>query len=89
MRLTETQKLDALSLRFYQGLQWKPEAGHLYTTSRADLEVYEVVKIEGGKVFTRYTDGKSDVISEWAEDEFLTAGFGLKRVWIPPFVLSK
>lgn len=87
MKLTEMQKLEALSLRFYQGLVWKPEAGHLYTTSRADLELYEVVKVEGGKVFTRYTDGKTDAISEWPEDEFLSVGFGPKRVWVPPFVL--
>lgn len=88
MKLTETQKLEAMSLRFYQGLEWVPEAGHLYTTSRADLEVYEVVKVEGGKVFTRYTEGGTAEVSEWPADEFLIEGFGPKRVWVPPFVLS-
>jgi hypothetical protein len=88
MKLTETQKLEAMALRFYQGLEWVPEAGHLYTTSRADLEVYEVVKVEGGKVFTRYTEGETTEVSEWPIADFLTADFGLKRVWIPPFVLS-
>lgn len=88
MKLTETQKLEAMALRFYQGLDWKPEAGHFYTTSRADLEVYEVVKVEGGKVFTRYTEGDTSGVAEWPEEEFLTEGFGPNRVWVPSFVLS-
>ena len=88
MKLTKTQKLEALAARFYQDLEWKPEAGHLYTTARADLEVYEVVKVEGGKVFTRYTEGGDSGVSEWLETEFLSEGFGPKRVWVPPHVLS-
>ncbi|MER5171622.1 hypothetical protein [Thioclava kandeliae] len=88
MELTERQKLEALSLRFYQGLEWKPEAGHFYTTSRADLEVYKIVNIEDGKVFTMFTDGKSDAISEWDEAGFLTDGFGPRRVWVPLFVIT-
>ncbi|MDD9740894.1 hypothetical protein PVW47_14030 [Marinovum sp. SP66] len=43
MRLTKTQKLEALAARFYQGVEWVPKAGDLYTTSRADLEVYRVI----------------------------------------------
>lgn len=88
MKLTETQKLEALAARFYQGLEWKPKAGDLYTTSRADLEVYEVVDVTGGKVFTRYTEGGDWGVSEWPEAEFLTEGFGPNRVWVPPHVLS-
>jgi hypothetical protein len=87
--LTYQQKLDALSLRFYQGLEWAPKAGNYYTTSRADLELYQVVKIEGGKVFTRYCDQeKSGAIAEWDEDSFTSGGFGPKRVWVPDFVLA-
>lgn len=89
MKLTAMQKLEAMGLRFYQGLDWKPEAGHLYTTSRPDLEVYEVVRVEGGKVFTRYTEGETESVSEWPEDEFLTEGFGPNRVWVPPFILDR
>lgn len=88
MRLTLEQKIEALAARYYQGLEWSPKAGDLYTTSRADLEVYEVVKVESGKVFTRYTEGSDGAISEWPEAEFLTEGFGLNRVWVPPLVLS-
>lgn len=88
MQLTERQKLEALAARFYQSLEWKPEAGHLYTTSRADLEVYEVVEVSGGVVRTRYTEGGNPEVSEWPEAEFLTVGFGPQRVWVPPHVLS-
>jgi hypothetical protein len=87
--LTHQQKLEALSLRFYQGLKWTPKAGDYYTTSRADLELYQVVAVEGGQVKTRYCDtGKSDAIATWPVDEFPAAGFGPKRVWVPDFVLK-
>ncbi len=87
MKLTLQQKLDALSYRFYQHGNWTPKAGDHYTTSRADLELYQVVSIEDGIVRTRYTEG-SDAIAEWPEAEFLTGGFGPKRVFVPPWVLE-
>ncbi len=88
MKLTPEQKLEALAARFYQGLEWSPKAGDLYTTSRADLEVYRVVDVAGGVVTTEYTENGSGP-SEWPEAEFLTDGFGPNRVWVPPHVLSK
>lgn len=87
MKLTQTQKLHALAYRFYQGAAWTPKAGDFYTTSRADLELYQVVSVEGGIVRTRYTEG-SDAISEWQEAGFLTEGFGPKRVFVPEWVLN-
>lgn len=86
-KLTPKQKLEALSYRFYQAGQWTPQAGDFYTTSRADLELYQVVSVEGGIVRTRYTEG-SDTVSEWPETEFLTGGFGPKRVFVPEWVIS-
>jgi hypothetical protein len=86
-KLTHQQKLDALAFRFYQDGKWTPKAGDFYTTSRADLELYQVVSVENGVVRTRYTEG-SDTISEWAEGEFLTEGFGPRRVFVPEWVLS-
>lgn len=86
-KLTYQQKLDALSYRFYQGAQWEPKAGDFYTTSRADLELYQVVSVEGGVVRTRFTEG-SDAISEWPEAEFLTEGFGPRRVFVPEWVMD-
>lgn len=85
-KLTHQQKLDALAYRFYQGAAWEPKAGDFYTTSRADLELYQVVSVEGGVVRTRFTEG-SDAISEWPAEEFLTGGFGPKRVFVPEWVI--
>ena len=85
--LTYKQKLAALAHRFYANGQWTPKAGDFYTTSRADLELYQIVSIENGIVRTRYTEG-SDAISEWPESGFTSEGFGPKRVWVPPWVFS-
>ncbi len=88
MKLTYQQKLDALAYRFYQGAEWQPKAGDLYTTSRADLEVYRVVGVEGGMIYTEYTeDGLGQ--SAWPASEFLTDGFGPKRVWVPDWVITQ
>ncbi|MBO9125497.1 MULTISPECIES: hypothetical protein [unclassified Rhizobium] len=85
-KLTYQQKLDALSYRFYQAGPWAPKAGDFYTTSRADLELYQVVSVENGLVRTRYTEG-TDAISEWPEAGFLTEGFGARRVFVPDWVI--
>lgn len=87
MKLTPEQKLEALAARFYQGMEWVPKAGDLYTTSRADLEVYRVVDVRDGIVTTEYTENGAGV-SVWPEHEFLIEGFGPKRVWVPPHILS-
>lgn len=87
MKLTPQQKLQAMAFRFYQDGEWQPKAGDLYTTTRADLEVYRVVDVRDGLVITEYTeDGIGH--SVWPESEFLTEGFGPKRVWVPDFVLG-
>ena len=86
-KLTFQQKLDALSYRFYQSGQWTPKAGDFYTTSRADLELYQVVSVENGVVRTRFTEG-SDTISEWPEDGFLTEDFGPRRVFVPDWIIN-
>lgn len=87
--LTPEQKLAALGARFYGDLSWKPASGDYYTTSRADLELYQVVAIEEGIVFTRYCDRrKSTTLSEWPVDEFTSSGFGPKRVFVPRWVFT-
>jgi hypothetical protein len=84
IKLTEWQKLHALAMRFYSGYQWRPKAGDYYTTSRADLELYQVVDIKDGKVYTKYCDpAKQGGIAEWPEDEFLSpTTFGYARVYV-------
>lgn len=86
-RLNEQQKLQALARRFYQDMKWTPQPGDYYTTSRADLELYQVVDVRDGKVFTRYCEG-SDAIAEWDADGFTTEGFGIRRVHVPAFLLG-
>ncbi len=88
MKLTPQQKLDAFSHRFYSNGQWEPKAGDHYTTSRADLELYQVVSVDENIVRTRYTEG-SDTIAEWPAAGFLTEGFGPKRVFVPEWILSQ
>lgn len=85
--LTEKQKLNALAFKYYQGQKWEPKAGDYYTTSRADLELYQVVEVTEDKVKTKYLIPDSP-ISEWDKSGFLTEGFGVNRVWVPDWVLS-
>lgn len=87
MKLTEKQKLEAVAYRFYQHGEWLPKAGDIYTTTRADLEAYEVVFSDESVVKTRYTEG-SEEVSEWPTEEFQTEGFGPNRLWVPPWVLE-
>lgn len=88
MKLTLEQKLKALSLRFYSGMEWQPKAGDYYTTSRDDLELYQVVLVTEEVVITRYTEGSIEQ-SQWPANEFLTEGFGPRRVWVPGWVLEQ
>jgi len=85
--LTPQQKLSAIEHRFYQGAQWNPKPGDYYTTSRADLELYRVVKIEGGKLFTEYCT-QPGVLTDWDCETFTTEGFGPRRVHVPEFILA-
>lgn len=87
LNLTPDQKLAALALRFYQGLAWYPKPGDHYTTARNDMELYRIAKIEGGRIFTEYCTRPGE-LTEWPEAGFTTEGFGLRRVWVPPFVLE-
>lgn len=86
--LTQDQKIQALALKYYQGYEWVPKAGDYYTTCRADLELYRVAKIEDGKIYTEYTT-QPGVLTEWPLDSFTTYGFGLKRVYVPDFILGE
>jgi len=85
--LTEKQKLAALALRFYQGFQWAPIAGDYYTTSRNDLELYRIVREDETHYYTSYLPlGREE--SAWPKSEFTKEGFGVHRVFVPPFILE-
>ena len=57
-KLTAEQKLQALSSKYYDGLGWQPKKGDYYTTSRNDLELYQIVDENETTFFTNYLDEK-------------------------------
>lgn len=87
MKLTAEQKLEAMAHRFYQGVEWTPKAGDLYTSARADLEVYRVVEVRDDVIVTEYTENGT-APSEWPIHEFLSEGFGPSRVWVPEWIIK-
>jgi len=85
--LTPMQKLKAIGFRFYQGdtqeNAWVPKTGDLYTTSRADLELYRIVEVKDDKVYTEYCTNPG-VLTDWPIDEFTSMKtFGANRVRVP------
>lgn len=84
---TTDMKLQALALKYYSGVKWEPKAGDYYTSSRADLELYQVVEVTDTKVKTMYLNGDKNV-SEWEKDGFTKEGFGVNRVHVPDFVFG-
>lgn len=84
---TTDMKLQALSHKYYSGIKWEPKAGDYYTSSRADLELYQVVEVTDNKVKTTYLNGDKNV-SEWDKDGFTKEGFGVNRVYVPEFVFG-
>jgi hypothetical protein len=85
--LTEKQKIAAMALKFYQGFQWAPIAGDYYTTSRNDLELYQIVREDETHYYTSYLPlGREE--AAWPKSEFTTHGFGVHRVFVPNFILE-
>lgn len=86
--LTPTQKIHAFAYKFYNGGQkWNPKSGDYYTTTRADLELYQVVEVTETKIKTTYLTPNS-TITEWDKDTFLTEGFGVNRMFVPDWVFK-
>jgi hypothetical protein len=84
--LTYKQKLQALSSKYYDGLEWQPKKGDYYTTSRNDLELYQIVDENETTFFTNYCgEKKSPEPHEWLKTEFLE-NFGVNRVYVPDFI---
>lgn len=88
-KLTLEEKLQALSSKYYDGLEWQPKKGDYYTTSRNDLELYQIVDENETTFFTSYLDEKkSPEPHEWSKQKFLQ-DFGERRVYVPEFILKK
>lgn len=89
VELTPMQKLNAFAYRFYNGTIWIPKKFDYYTSTRADLELYQIVEISEDKIKTKYCHPNSgDNISEWNKETFLTEGFGVNRLFVPLFILK-
>jgi len=87
-KLTAEQKLQALSSKYYDGLEWQPKKGDYYTTSRNDLELYQIVDENETTFFTNYLDEKKALEPhEWSKKQFLK-DFGERRVYVPDFVFE-
>ena len=87
-QLTLTQKLNAISHKHYSNVEWFPKTGDYYTTSRADLELYQIVEANESVIRTKYCDpSKGDTVSEWPTEDFLRY-FGLYRVWVPDWIFE-
>lgn len=96
-QLTYAQKLTALAYKFYHHQAWRPASGDYYTSSRDDLELYQVVEVipatpeRAAEIITRRCDldNKDSTPDRWSYIDFMHPdGFGSKRVWVPTFVLS-
>jgi len=86
--LTIEQKLQALSLKYYDGFNWHPKKGDYYTTSRNDLKLYQIVDEDEKYFYTNYCDPsmRSDN-SKWDKDIFLK-DFGERRVFVHEFIFK-
>lgn len=85
--LTTTEKLKAFAFTFYHSsihTKWQPKKGDYYTTTREDLELYQIVDEDDEHLYTNYVNGRSDSPTKWSKKEFLDPnGFGSRRLWIP------
>ncbi|MGJ1362916.1 hypothetical protein ACR79B_20610 [Sphingobacterium spiritivorum] len=86
-KLTAEAKLQAFQSKFYQGVEWDPKKGDYYTTTRSDLELYQVVDVDDNYVYTSYLHEGSP-IDKWPKDGFTTEGFGDRRMYVPDNLLK-
>jgi hypothetical protein len=86
--LTLNQKLGALAHKYYQHAQWNPKVGDYYTSSRNDLELYQIIDEDDSHFHTIYCSNPEGERSKWLKEEFTTQGFGLNRVHVPNFILN-
>ena len=87
--LTPWQKLSALAMRFYQNRNWDPDVGDYFTTTRADLNLYQIVGMDHGKVRTKSCDPTKSAILSWDLEHFLIdPTIGYARVWVSTTFLN-
>lgn len=88
-KLTAEVKLQDFEVRFYQYIKWQPKKGDYYTTTRSDLELYQVIDIDDEFIYTKYCDKeRGDSVSKWEKEKFTTEGFGDRRMHVPNYLLN-
>ena len=93
--LNERQKLAALAMRFYQGMQWEPKVGDYYTLTRESLELFVINRSDGENFYIKkvFHAGQPDNQYEEQVDPWPIAsfkeGFGVNRVWVHPVIFEK
>ncbi len=89
IELTQRQKLEALALKHYHGLAWEPKKGDYYTTSRNDLQLYQIVDENEDTIFTNFCNPSmtTENPEQWQKERFLM-DFGERRVYVPDFVFK-
>ena len=85
--LTINQKMQAISDKYYSGLEWKPKAGDYYTTSRNDLELYKIVGENTENFYTIYCSDFMKNTTEWDKSKFLK-DFGVHRVLVSDYIFE-
>lgn len=85
--LTYQQKLDSFAFKYYQDYQWKPKKGDYYTSTRADLQLYQIVDEDEGNFYTEYCHQPEAGRASWVKERFLL-DFGVRRLFVPDFVMG-
>ena len=88
--LNRDQKLLAIKLRYYDGLEWNPKKGDYYTSCRNDLELYQIVGEDENYFETNYCNPiqTTPKPAQWPKVDF-KKGFSEKRIYVPDWILGK
>ena len=87
--LTKEQKLLAIRLKYYDGMEWNPKKGDYYTSSRNDLELYQIVDEDETFFYTNYCNPQQTTPNpaQWPKIDF-KKGFGEKRIYTPDWIFE-
>lgn len=88
-KISLKQKLTAISLKYYQNMEWVPQAGDYYTSVRADLVLSKITRIDGRRVFTINCNKPDPDEVEYDLAGFTSTGIGALRVHVPSFILDQ
>jgi hypothetical protein len=87
--LTPWQKLHTLSYNYYQGARkrWIPAVGDYYTSCRADLQLYRIVREDEKSFYTVYCNQPEQIESWWLKIDFLNS-FGEYRCHVSEHIFE-